>query len=141
MRSDVAFWRTEPTERLISLDIFLTRILSFEYFLNSFTSALLQGFGRRRFRFLAIRPSNRLKRSRAFSHAPGTPIFRCYITAALTAFTGRALTTFRAGFALNIIGSFVNGLMPLRSFVAGFLMTTNLANPGRTKAPDLLSSL
>ena len=41
----------------------------------------------------------------------------CYKTAALTAFTGRALTTFRAGFALNIIGSFVNGLMPLRSFV------------------------
>src|SRR5262245_33478559 len=105
MRSDVAFWRTEPTERLISLDIFLTRVLSFEYFLNSFTSALVQGFGRRRFRFLSIRASDHLKRSHAFSHAPGTPIFCCYITAALTAFTGRALTTFRAGFALNIIGS------------------------------------
>jgi hypothetical protein len=26
---------------------------------------------------------------------------------------------FRAGFALNIVGSFVNGLMPLRSFAAG----------------------
>src|SRR5262245_30714519 len=35
---------------------------------------------------------------------------------------GRALTIFQAGFALNIVGSFVNGLMPLRSFVAGFLI-------------------
>jgi hypothetical protein len=34
---------------------------------------------------------------------------------------------FRAGFALNIVGSFVNGLMPFRAFVAGFLMTINLA--------------
>ena len=42
---------------------------------------------------------------------------------------------FRAGLALNTVGSFVNGLMPLRAFVAGFLMTTNLANPGTRKAP------
>jgi hypothetical protein len=68
-------------------------------------------------------------------------MFRRYMTTALMAFTGRALTTFRAGFALKIIGSFVNGLIPLRSFVAGFLMTTNLANHGKTKAPALLSSL
>ena len=61
--------------------------------------------------------------------------FRRYDTASLAAFTGRALMIFRAGFALNIVGSFVNGLMPLRSFVAGFLMTTNLANPGTKKAP------
>jgi hypothetical protein len=47
----------------------------------------------------------------------------------------------RAGFALNTVGSFVNGLMPLRAFVAGFLMTTNLANPGTKKAPFFLSSL
>jgi Adenylate and Guanylate cyclase catalytic domain len=40
----------------------------------------------------------------------------------------RALMIFRAGFALNIVGSFVSGLMPFRAFVAGFLMTTNLAN-------------
>jgi hypothetical protein len=48
---------------------------------------------------------------------------------------------FRAGFALNIVGSLVNGLMPFRAFVAGFLMTTNLANPGTKKAPAFLSSL
>src|SRR5215467_4081913 len=64
-----------------------------------------------------------------------------YATASLAAFTGRALTIFRAGFALNIVGSFVNGLMPFRAFVAGFLITTNLANPGTKKAPDFLSSL
>ena len=33
----------------------------------------------------------------------------------LAAFTGRALMIFRAGFALNIVGSFVNGLMPFRA--------------------------
>jgi hypothetical protein len=67
--------------------------------------------------------------------------FRRYDIASLAAFTGRALMIFRAGLALNIVGSFVNGLMPLRSFVAGFLMTTNLANPGTKKAPVFLSSL
>jgi hypothetical protein len=61
--------------------------------------------------------------------------------ASLAAFTGRALIIFRAGFALNIVGSFVNGLMPFRAFVAGFLMTTNLAKPGTKKAPAFLSSL
>src|ERR1019366_10544524 len=65
--------------------------------------------------------------------------FRRYDTASLAAFTGRALMIFRAGFALNIVGSFVNGLMPLRSFVAGFFITTNFANPGTRKAPDFLS--
>ena len=67
--------------------------------------------------------------------------FRRYATASLAAFTGRALMIFRAGLALNIAGSFVNGLMPCRSFVAGFLITTNLANPGTKKAPVFLSSL
>src|ERR1700751_4893065 len=61
--------------------------------------------------------------------------FRRYDTASLAAFTGRALMIFRAGFAVNIAGSFVNGLMPFRAFVADFLMTTNLANPGTKKAP------
>jgi|SRR5689334_2010904 hypothetical protein len=140
MRNALAFWRREPTERRISRETFFTENFFFEYCLNSATSALVQGFLRRRLVFLAIHSSNdcnevvRLPRTWA-------SMLRRYITAALTAFTGRALTTFRAGFALKIIGSFVNGLMPLRSFVAGFLMTTNLANPGRTKAPDLLSSL
>ena len=63
-----------------------------------------------------------------------------YATASLTAFTGRALIIFLAGLALNIVGSFVKGLMPFRTFVAGFLITTNLANPGTKKAP-VLSSL
>jgi hypothetical protein len=62
-------------------------------------------------------------------------------TASLTALTGRALMSFRAGLALNIVGSFVNGLMPLRALVAGFLTTTNFAKPGSTKAPLFLSSL
>jgi hypothetical protein len=42
---------------------------------------------------------------------------------------------FRAGFALKIVGSFVNGLTPSRAFVAGFLMTMNLASPGTTNVP------
>src|ERR1700738_1903746 len=63
-----------------------------------------------------------------------------YATASLTAFTGRALMTFLAGFALNTVGSFVKGLMPVRCFVAGFLQTTNFANPGTKKAPVFLSS-
>ena len=62
-------------------------------------------------------------------------------TASFAAFTGRALTIFRAGLALNTVGSLVNGLMPSRSLVAGFLMTTNFAKPGTTKVPVFLSSL
>jgi hypothetical protein len=73
--------------------------------------------------------------------AAGAPDARCHATASLTAFTGRALITFLAGFALNIVGSFVNGLMPFRAFVAGFLITTNFANPGTKKTPVFLSSL
>jgi hypothetical protein len=59
MRNALAFWRSEPTERLISLEIFFTRNLSFEYRLSSATWALVQGFvRRRRFAFLAIPLSN-----------------------------------------------------------------------------------
>jgi hypothetical protein len=47
---------------------------------------------------------------------------------------------FRAGLALNTVGSFVNGLMPFRAFVAGFLMTINLAKSGTKNAPVFLSS-
>src|ERR1700722_12692236 len=75
------------------------------------------------------------QRSRNFSSTDGR-----HATASLVAFTGRALMIFRAGLALKTVGSFVNGLMPLRAFTAGFLMTTNLANPGTTKAPVFLSS-
>ena len=59
----------------------------------------------------------------------------------LTAFTGRALTIFRAGFTLKVVGSLVKGLMPWRAFVAGFFTTMNLASPGTTNAPLFLSSL
>src|SRR5262245_2152987 len=62
-------------------------------------------------------------------------------TASFAAFTGRALTIFRAGLALNTVGSFVNGLMPARSFVAGFLITTNFAKPGNNNAPFFFNSL
>jgi hypothetical protein len=62
-------------------------------------------------------------------------------TASFAAFTGRALTIFRAGLALNTVGSFVNGLMPARSFMAGFLMTTNFAKPGNKNAPFFFNSL
>src|SRR5262245_14076936 len=61
-------------------------------------------------------------------------------TASLAALTGRALIIFRAGLALNTVGSLVKGLMPLRALVAGFLMTTNFAKPGTKNAPVLFSS-
>jgi hypothetical protein len=41
-------------------------------------------------------------------------------TASFAAFTGRARTIFRAGLALKIVGSLVNGLMPCRSFVEAY---------------------
>ena len=62
-------------------------------------------------------------------------------TASFAALTGRALTIFRAGLALNIIGSPVKGFVPARALVAGFLITTNLANPGSKKTPAFFSSL
>src|SRR6266404_7025860 len=64
-----------------------------------------------------------------------------YYTASFAALTGRALTIFRAGLALNIIDSPVNGFVPWRALVAGFLITTNFANPGTRKTPFFLSSL
>src|SRR5260370_10636672 len=62
---------------------------------------------------------------------------RRYDTASLAAFTGRALMIFRAGFALNIVGSFVKGLMPFLAFVAGFFSTNNFADTGGNKGPPL----
>jgi hypothetical protein len=52
----LAFWRNPPTVRFISLEIFFTCSLSFEYRLSSATCALVQAtrFVRRRFAFLAI---------------------------------------------------------------------------------------
>src|SRR6476620_147531 len=95
----------------------------------------------------------RRRRSRVFALGPlpsgeqtlkvasGRSTLALHHTASCAAFTGRALTIFRAGFALNTVGSLVNGLMPARSLVAGFLMTTNFAKPGSRKAPVFLSSL
>jgi hypothetical protein len=71
----------------------------------------------------------------------GNSLSHSHHTASFAAFTGRALMIFRAGLALNTVGSLVNGLMPARSLVAGFLMTTNFAKPGSRKAPVFLSSL
>src|SRR3981189_219794 len=62
-------------------------------------------------------------------------------TASFAALTGRALTIFRAGLALNIIGSPLNGFVPWRALVAGFLTTTNLAKPGTRNTPVFFSSL
>src|SRR6266851_6964784 len=62
-------------------------------------------------------------------------------TASFAALTGRALTIFRAGLALNIIGCPLKGFVPSRALVAGFLITTNLANPGSKKTPPFFSSL
>lgn len=49
--------------------------------------------------------------------------------------SGSTLMPLLAGFALNIISSPVNGLMPLRAFRAGFLTTLIFSNPGRLKYP------
>src|SRR6202030_3070597 len=66
---------------------------------------------------------------------------RYQATASLAALTGLARTILRAGLALNIISSPVNGLVPLRALVAGFLTTTNFAQPGSRNTPDFFSSL
>jgi pimeloyl-ACP methyl ester carboxylesterase len=43
----------------------------------------------------------------------------------------------RPSYCIDVLDA-VKGLMPLRSFVAGFLMTTNFANPGTKKGSRLL---
>src|SRR5688572_11123980 len=56
-------------------------------------------------------------------------------TKALRAFSGSARTFLEAGFALNVIFSFVKGLMPSRAFVAGFFTTFSLSKPGSVNRP------
>src|SRR5262245_21076829 len=85
----------------------------------------------------AVRPWSNPKQKGLRHRRP----FLCQATASLAALTGRALTIFRAGLALNIISSPVKGLVPLRALVAGFLITTNFAKPGTRKRPLFLSSL
>src|SRR5260370_38947162 len=62
-------------------------------------------------------------------------------TASLATFNGDALTVLLAGLAANSIGSFVNGLMPLRASVAGLLTTDNFTKPRMTNPPDSFNSL
>ena len=55
----------------------------------------------------------------------GNPAWKLYVQEAYSAisfifFSGRILTCVLAGLALNIISSPVNGLVPLRAFLAGF---------------------
>src|SRR5207244_2124742 len=63
-------------------------------------------------------------------------------TSSLRAFRGMALTTLRAGFALIVIGSLVNGLIPCLALVAGRRTTLSLSRPGTVNRPGpfLLSS-
>jgi len=76
------------------------------------------------------------------STRPEYPVTRApHQAASLTALTGRALTIFRAGLALNTVGSLVKGLIPFRSLVAGFLRTTNFAKPGTMKELFFFNSL
>ncbi len=46
------------------------------------------------------------------------------------------MTTLRAGLALKIISSLVNGLMPLRALVAGLRWTETFIMPGTLNAPQ-----
>src|SRR5258708_24501546 len=62
---------------------------------------------------------------------------RRYDTASLAALTGRALMIFRAGFALNIVGSLVNGLMPFRAFVR-LLDDNEFSKSGDEEGPRFL---
>lgn len=52
--------------------------------------------------------------------------------------SGSTLTALRAGFALNTVSSPVNGLMPLRALVAGFLTTLILHKPTILNKPEPL---
>ncbi len=56
-----------------------------------------------------------------------------YETMSFNFFNGRILTTLRAGLALKTVSSFVKGLMPLRSLVAGLCYTSILQRPGIAK--------
>lgn len=52
-------------------------------------------------------------------HTPAGQVPEVRQTISLRFFRGRTLTTLRAGLALNVVSSPVNGLMPLRALVAG----------------------
>jgi hypothetical protein len=56
----------------------------------------------------------------------------------LSAFIGIARTTFRAGLALIVITSPVNGFFPGLAFVAGLRTTLSLSRPGTTVQQSLI---
>src|SRR5262249_61039399 len=56
-------------------------------------------------------------------------------TIALRPARGRMRTTFRAGLALNMTCSLVNGLMPMCALVAGFRFTGSRIRPGTLNTP------
>lgn len=56
-------------------------------------------------------------------------------TKSLTFFRGLIFIMLRAGLALKIVGSPVKGLIPLRAFVAGFLLTRIFIKPPREISP------
>jgi hypothetical protein len=84
--------------------------------------------------FRPIPPLHRLLCHRCPSSNPAGR----YNMASLAAFTGRALMIFRAGLALNIVGSFVNGLMPFRAFVAGVLYDNHFGEAGHKEGSRFL---
>ena len=55
------------------------------------------------------------------------------VGASFSFFIGRTLTFTVAGLALKVVGSPVNGLMPLRAFFAGTATAVILRMPGSTK--------
>src|SRR5262249_23996608 len=63
-----------------------------------------------------------------------------HASASLIALMGRARTALLAGFAANVIGSLVKGLMPWRALVAGRFTTRHLAKPGSVNTPDFFIS-
>src|SRR6266700_574854 len=96
-----------------------------------------------RFRVRVSIPRQNCKRleQRRSNKGPRTAGALSFQTASFAALTGLARTILRAGLAVNIIAWPVNGLVPLRALVAGFLTTTNLAKPGTRNTPFFFSSL
>merc|ERR1712196_358 len=57
----------------------------------------------------------------------------------LSFFIAKHFTVFEAGFALKTHGSLVNGLMPLRAFVAGLFFSFMFSIPASLKEPDFFT--
>src|SRR5262249_57232988 len=67
---------------------------------------------------------------------PRPALPRCaYWTMSLRLLSGCALTTLRAGLALIMVGSLVNGLMPGRALVAGLWTRLSFNRPGTLNVP------